>query len=222
MEKEIRFGDFVREASIKQQSISYNNLTPKPQFDADGKEIPYKPQKLHLRGIDIHRLLAPYVSVRLYSQIKAVTPLAIYLVLFQMLILKQTVLDHWIITGGLIAVIIGLMIFMEGLKLYRRIDVRIDRMVGFGLVDEVKKLVNMGYVFSLPSMSSIGYKQVGQYLMGEITLEAAVERIKFDSHRLVRHQYNWFRLSDKRIRWFDVQEEIESEIRELVARFANK
>tara|TARA_B100000315_G_scaffold106854_1_gene98014 strand:+ start:3818 stop:5557 length:1740 start_codon:yes stop_codon:yes gene_type:complete len=113
----IRFGDFVREASIKQQSISYNNLTPKPQFDADGKEIPYKPQKLQLRGIDIHRLLAPYVSVRLYSQIKAVAPLAIYLVFFQMLILKQTVLDHWIITGGLIAVMIGLMIFMEGLKL---------------------------------------------------------------------------------------------------------
>ena len=117
MEREIRFGDFVREASIKQQSVSYNNLTPKPQFDADGKEIPYKPQKLQLRGIDIHRLLAPYVSIRLYSQIKAVAPLAIYLVLFQMLILKQTVLDHWIITGGLIAVVIGLMIFMEGLKL---------------------------------------------------------------------------------------------------------
>jgi len=118
------------------------------------------------------------------------------------------------------SLIIGLT--AERTELYRRIDVRIDRMVGFGLVDEVKKLVNMGYVFSLPSMSSIGYKQVGQYLMGEITLEAAVERIKFDSHRLVRHQYNWFRLSDKRIRWFDIQEEIESEIRELVARFANK
>ncbi len=50
-------------------------------------------------------------------QIKAVVPLALYLVLFQILILKQSILDHWIIFWGLIAVILGLMIFMEGLKL---------------------------------------------------------------------------------------------------------
>jgi hypothetical protein len=53
----------------------------------------------------------------LINQVKAVVPLAVYLALFQVLILRQTVLEHWIITSGLIAVIIGLMIFMEGLKL---------------------------------------------------------------------------------------------------------
>jgi len=65
----------------------------------------------------MYRLLGPYVGFRLISQVRAVVPLAAYLFLFQILILRQGVLDHWVITAGLIAVILGLMIFMEGLKL---------------------------------------------------------------------------------------------------------
>ena len=117
MIREIRFGDFVRETNLKQQCISYNELTPEPEIDSEGREIPYRPEKIQLRPIDVQRLLTPYVSTRFLSQIKAVVPLAAYLVLFQILILRQSVLDIWIITGGFIAVIIGLMIFMEGLKL---------------------------------------------------------------------------------------------------------
>ncbi|MCH8156819.1 MAG: DUF1538 family protein, partial [Nitrospinae bacterium] len=117
MAKEIRYGDFVREITLGQVSLSYNDLTPKLKQDAEGKDIPYRPGKIQLRAIDIHRLLTPYITVRLMNQIKAVVPLAAYLMLFQLLILRQTVLDHWIITAGLFAVIVGLMLFMEGLKL---------------------------------------------------------------------------------------------------------
>lgn len=117
MAKEIRFGDFLREVNLKHESISYNALTPKLQLDEKGQELPYRAPKLQLRPVDIHRLLTPYISIRLINQMKAVIPLAVYLVLFQMLILRQTVLEHWTITLGLIAVIIGLMIFLEGLKL---------------------------------------------------------------------------------------------------------
>ncbi len=116
MNREIRFGDFIREASVKQQLVSYNKVAPKQQLDAQGKGIPYRPGKIQLRAIDVHRLLTPYISIRLISQLKAVVPLAAYLIIFQLLILKQMVLDHWIIVAGLFAVIIGLMIFMEGLK----------------------------------------------------------------------------------------------------------
>ena len=116
MASKIRFGDFIR-YRISHQSVSYNDLTPKPKYDTEGREIPYEPGKLHLRPIDVHRLLTPYISVRLLNQVKAVVPLAAYLILFQLLILRQTVVDHWVITGGMLAVIIGLMIFMEGLKL---------------------------------------------------------------------------------------------------------
>ena len=104
-------------------------------------------------------------------------------------------------------------------ELYRRIDSRVDIMIEMGLVEETKTLVSMGYGFGLPSMSGIGYKQIGQYLRDELTLEAAKEQIKFETHRVARHQYNWFRLSDKRIRWFDVEGDIEAQVREQVSRF---
>lgn len=117
MAGEIRFGDFVREVSLKQNSLSYNLLTPPLALNDGGEEIPYSPKKLQLRGIDIYRLLGPYVGMRLLNQVKAVVPLALYLFLFQVFILRQNVLEHGVITAGLLAVILGLMIFLEGLKL---------------------------------------------------------------------------------------------------------
>ncbi len=104
-------------------------------------------------------------------------------------------------------------------ELYRRIDLRVDEMIGQGLVTEVEKLVNMGYNFNLPAMSGIGYKQIGMFLKGELTLAAAIQQIKFETHRFVRHQYAWFRLKDDRIKWFDIQGKVESEITSLAARF---
>ncbi len=115
------------------------------------------------------------------------------------------------------ALIIGLT--ADRAELYRRIDARVDRMVELGLVEEVGKLVNMGYDFNLPAMSGIGYKQIGMFLSGELTLESAIPQIKFETHRFVRHQYNWFRLGDKRIKWFDIAGEVESKVRAQVARF---
>ncbi|MBT6856104.1 MAG: DUF1538 domain-containing protein, partial [Nitrospina sp.] len=77
MAHKIRFGDFVREVSLKQNSLSYNSLTPAPVVDESGEEIPYRPTKLQLRGIDMYRLLGPYVGLRLLNQVKAVVPLAL-------------------------------------------------------------------------------------------------------------------------------------------------
>jgi len=106
-------------------------------------------------------------------------------------------------------------------ELYRRIDLRVDEMIKQSLVEEVKKLVNMGYNFNLPAMSGISYKQIGMFLRGELTLAAAIQQIKFDTHRFVRHQYNWFQLKDNRIQWFDIQDKADTEITRLVAEFAN-
>ena len=94
----------------------------------------------------------------------------------------------------------------ERSELYRKIDWRVDKMIQRGLVEEVEQLLKRGYSSSLPSMSGIGYKQIGQFLRGEMTLPEAIDKIKYETHRLARHQYAWFRLSDSRIRWFDVSE----------------
>jgi len=104
-------------------------------------------------------------------------------------------------------------------ELYRRIDLRVDEMIKLGLVDEVKGLLDMGYDLALPAMSGIGYRQIGMYLGGELTLAAAIQQTKFETHRLVRHQYSWFRLKDDRIRWFDIQDDADSHITALVSKF---
>jgi len=88
--------------------------------------------------------------------------------------------------------------------LYERIDWRVDEMIKKGLIEEVKQLLKKGYGSSLPSMSGIGYRQISQFLRDEMTLPEAIDRMKYETHRLARHQYAWFRLSDNRIHWFDV------------------
>jgi len=108
---------------------------------------------------------------------------------------------------------------MPRAELYRRIDRRVDRMIERGLVDEVKSLVERGYSYDLPSMSGLGYRQIGMYLRGEIDLPTAIQLVKRDTRRFVRHQYNWFRLNDERIHWFDVTSDPYDEIATLIASF---
>lgn len=90
--------------------------------------------------------------------------------------------------------------------LYQRIDARVDRMMASELVDEVKRLRDQGYGRDLPAMSGLGYRQIGAYLDGETSLEEAIERIKFETHRFARQQHNWFRRDDPGIDWYDIQE----------------
>ena len=104
-------------------------------------------------------------------------------------------------------------------ELYHRIDSSVDEMLKQGLIGEVKKLMNMGYDSNLPAMSGIGYKQIGLFLRGELTLASATQQIKFETHRFARHQYNWFQLKDDRIQWFDIQNNAEPEITTLLAKF---
>lgn len=106
----------------------------------------------------------------------------------------------------------------ERSELYHKIDQRVDRMINRGLVEEVKELLHKGYSLSLPSMSGIGYKQVGDFLSGGVSLPKAVERIKYETHRLARHQYAWFRPSDARINWLDANN-ARKKANDLVERF---
>ena len=101
--------------------------------------------------------------------------------------------------------IIGLTLPRE--ELYRRIDVRIERMMDSGWADEVKALLDRGYSPELPSMSSLGYRELAEHLSGELPLDEAVARIKGRTHRFARQQYSWFRHNDERIRWYQATPE---------------
>jgi len=102
-------------------------------------------------------------------------------------------------------------------ELYRRIDERVERMIAAGLVDEVRGLLERGYAPELPAMSGLGYRQIGQYLRGEVSLEEAIILIKRQTRRLVRQQYNWFRRDDPAIRWADVTQPFCDQVEEWVA-----
>jgi tRNA dimethylallyltransferase len=104
-------------------------------------------------------------------------------------------------------------------ELYRRIDLRADDMIQKGLIGEVEELRRRGYDEKLPSMSSIGYSHIGMMLNGELEREEAIRKFKVDNHRFVRHQYSWFRLTDKRIHWFDICGNMEPEIINLISNF---
>ena len=82
-------------------------------------------------------------------------------------------------------------------------------------MDEVRGLLAR-HPQTLPSLSSLGYRQIGDYLEGRCSLEQAVASIKTQTHRYARQQYAWFRLDDARIRWFDMGQSPEQVIEELV------
>ncbi len=90
-------------------------------------------------------------------------------------------------------------------KLYRRIDARVDRMIEDGLVDEVRRLVEMGYDKGTTAMQAIGYKEVLSYLKGEITLEDTVDILKRDTRHYAKRQLTWFRRM-REIIWVDMDE----------------
>ena len=117
MPRSIRFGDYVQAITVDSEQVSYSKLMTRPLFDHLGNEVPQKPEKMRLGGIDAYRLLQPYLSVRFMEQAKAVVPLAAYLALFQLLVLNQSIRDSATLGLGLLAVMVGLMIFLEGLKL---------------------------------------------------------------------------------------------------------
>ena len=106
----IPFSRYIKESNVSSDQISFNELSGR------GSSASEKPSRIKLSWQEVYRLVRPYISVRILEQAKAVLPLAIYLGLFQLLILREPVSDALIISGGLVAVIIGLMIFMEGLK----------------------------------------------------------------------------------------------------------
>jgi len=156
----IRFGEFLRATRTSQRVVSYNRLTPRPQHDAEGNEIPFRPERLRLRAIDVQRLLAPYLGVRFFDQVRTVVPLALYLMLFQFLILRQDVADIWVITGGFGAVIVGLMLFIEGLKLglmpfAEAIGNNLPKKLPLSLVLFIAFLLGIGVTFAEPAIGAL-------------------------------------------------------------------
>ena len=106
----VRYSQYLNAAAVRHRSVSYNALAP--SVDGRGQ----KPGRISLSFNQAIELLAPYCGVRIIEQLKAVAPLAAYLMLFQLLVLRHPVDSALTLCFGLIAVVIGLAVFMEGLS----------------------------------------------------------------------------------------------------------
>ncbi len=86
--------------------------------------------------------------------------------------------------------------------LYNRIDRRVDLMVESGLVEEVKKLKEMGCTRNMVSMQGLGYKEILEYLEGDSSLEEAIYKIKRDTRHFAKRQLTWFR-RERQVIWLN-------------------
>ncbi len=96
-------------------------------------------------------------------------------------------------------------IFRDREELYRRIDLRVDRMIEEGLKEEVARLLDMGYGPDLKPMQSLGYKQMAQHLLGACDLDRAIYLIKRDTRHYAKRQLTWFR-ADPAFQWFHAED----------------
>lgn len=170
MKNTIRYGDYLREIGAGRRQVRAIDVMRPIRRGDDRGPIPATPARLKLKGNEVVALLRPYVYVRFVEQFKAVVPLALYLALFQILILRQLVDDSWLITGGLFAVIVGLMLFMEGLKLGlmpfgELIGKTLPRKSPLPVVLFITLLLGIGVTFAEPAIGAL--QAAGQNVSAE-------------------------------------------------------
>ena len=102
-------------------------------------------------------------------------------------------------------------------QLYERIDHRVDTMIDNGLLDEVKKLLDMGFSEDLRPMQSIGYRHMMDYLKGRIPWDETIRIFKRDTRRYAKRQLTWFQ-NEPDVIWKspDAHEKIREMVREFL------
>ena len=98
-------------------------------------------------------------------------------------------------------------------ELYDRIDLRVDLMMQMGLVEEVKSIMDK-FEISSTAIQGLGYKEVIEYLDGNISYEEMVEKLKLETRHYAKRQLTWFR-RDKRIKWIKKDEAVSEIIKSL-------
>lgn len=127
-----------------------------------------------IRALEYHRLTGQKISEHNQEQRQKVSPYDAY---------------YFVLT-------------MDRARLYQRIDLRVDNMLEQGLVDEVRRLKEMGLTKNDVSMQGLGYKEILACLEGEMTLEEAIYTIKRDTRHFAKRQMTWFRRETDAI-WID-------------------
>ena len=103
---------------------------------------------------------------------------------------------------------------MDREKLYERINKRVDIMIEQGLIQEVKELLKKYNEFPT-AMQGLGYKEVVEYLEGNLTKEEMIEKIKMETRRYAKRQITWFKKNKQTI-WIDGLEDRQKNIQNIL------
>ena len=94
--------------------------------------------------------------------------------------------------------IIKIGLFIDRIKLYKKINSRVDLMIENGLINEVESLINHK---DKNALQTVGYKEIFKYFDKEYTLDVAIEKIKQNTRNFAKRQITWFK-KDQEINWF--------------------
>ncbi len=155
----IRYSDYRRETRVRKKPLSYSKLT---RLAAQRREQQKTPRwrRVPLNAPQVATILAPYVGGKAGEQFRAIAPLALYLAVFQLLVLHQHINQPWAVLGGLVATLFGLMLFMEGLRLGlmpfgETIGHYLPRHHGLRSVLLVALTLGMGVTFAEPAIGAL-------------------------------------------------------------------
>jgi len=107
---------------------------------------------------------------------------------------------------------------MDREELYKRIDLRVEKMFEKGLEQEIRSLLAKGISFEMRSMQAIGYKEFKDYIQGDLNIEELKALIKKDTRNFAKRQYTWLR-HQLPVKWFHYQ--AAAEIKEEVNKWLN-
>jgi len=107
-------------------------------------------------------------------------------------------------------------------NLYQIINLRVDKMIKDGFIEEVKILREMGYKENLNSMQGLGYKQINKHLNGVCSKEEAIDLIKIETRHYAKRQMTWFNNKIKNIKWIDLDKTSENEVISKIKNKINK
>ncbi|MGE4384805.1 MAG: tRNA (adenosine(37)-N6)-dimethylallyltransferase MiaA [Endomicrobiaceae bacterium] len=83
-------------------------------------------------------------------------------------------------------------LFKDREKLYQDINMRCEKMINSGMIEETEKVLSMGYSADSYALTGVGYKHIIQYLKNKITKKALIEQFSKDTRQYAKRQVTWF------------------------------
>lgn len=109
-------------------------------------------------------------------------------------------------------------ITVERELLYRRIDERLDQQIRDGLLEETRRVLEMGYQPSLPPLAGLVYREAVAVVQGRMGVAEGVRRIKETTHAFARRQYTWLR-REPNLRWIGHGPQLAQQVGEAIERY---